>query len=346
MKKILCYVHAYMGHGRDAGAETTMANLLESVVRAGWEAEVILTDKTVKPYVLNGVSVRPERDGSDLVEEADKASCLITHLECSERVAILGKLRKIPVVQLVHNTMWQTEGYLNEGCQLAVFNSHWVREFHESDRVDAVGVAYRTDEGTRIDFKSRVPKQWRATVLHPQVEPADYRVAHKGEYITLVNMFASKGAAVFYQLADLFPQEQFLAVEGGYGAQEVIQKPNVTHVPNVSDARKIYAQSKIILMPSKYESFGRVALEAGASGIPTIAAPTPGLEEMLGPEGTFADIEDIDSWSYRLFELLYDEVKYKRAQKHARERSKLWAGERAKETEDLMAALRAITIGR
>ena len=52
----------------------------------------------------------------------------------------------------------------------------------------------------------------------------------------------------------------------------------------------------ILLVPSDYESYGRVAVEAMGSGIPVVAHPTPGLKESLGSAGVFADRDDLDAW--------------------------------------------------
>lgn len=49
-------------------------------------------------------------------------------------------------------------------------------------------------------------------------------------------------------------------------------------------------------MPSYYESWGRVAVEAMSLGIPVIAHPTPGLKESLGDAGLFANRDSIDQW--------------------------------------------------
>ena len=39
-------------------------------------------------------------------------------------------------------------------------------------------------------------------------------------------------------------------------------------VDHTTDMRSVYAQTRVLLVPSVYESYGRVALEAAASGIP------------------------------------------------------------------------------
>ena len=46
--------------------------------------------------------------------------------------------------------------------------------------------------------------------------------------------------------------------------------------------QSVYARTRLLLMPSRSESFGRVGLEAAASGIPTIASPVEGVPEVLG----------------------------------------------------------------
>ena len=81
--------------------------------------------------------------------------------------------------------------------------------------------------------------------------------------------------------------------------------PNVEVLPNQRDARRVYAQTSVLLMPSHYESWGRCAVEAAASRIPTLAAPTPGLTETEVPVG-FADPGDIDLWATLLEALLTD----------------------------------------
>ncbi|MFI1769152.1 glycosyltransferase family 4 protein [Streptomyces sp. NPDC020800] len=61
----------------------------------------------------------------------------------------------------------------------------------------------------------------------------------------------------------------------------------------------VYSRSRVMLMPSLYESWGRVAVEAFASGIPVIAHPTPGLVESLGEAGIFAYRDDLNAWTPR-----------------------------------------------
>lgn len=343
MPKIIAHVHAYVGHGREAGAETTLANILETLVQNGWEAEVILSEPDHN-YSINGVKVISENvTGVNFMHYAKQADVLITHLECSERTAYVGRPLGIPVVQLIHNTLWQTEGYLRQGCDLAIYNSEWVAKHHMGEKAYATRTISKVDDNiTRINFSPPSAVTWPHIVLHPQIDPKLYRTrSGSREYITLINLFENKGPDVFWELAKRFPDEKFLAVKGGYGQQEIPDdiSDNVTVKENTADVKSIYRRTKILLMPSKYESFGRVAIEAAASGIPTIASPTPGLVEALGETTPFCDPDSIDDWELELTILLGNGIAYEAACKMAKSRSAYWDARRPQETEEFVKAI-------
>jgi D-inositol-3-phosphate glycosyltransferase len=49
---------------------------------------------------------------------------------------------------------------------------------------------------------------------------------------------------------------------------------------------RIYREADVLLAPSRSETFGLVALEAQASGLPVVAADVPGLQAVVGDGGT------------------------------------------------------------
>jgi glycosyltransferase involved in cell wall biosynthesis len=83
----------------------------------------------------------------------------------------------------------------------------------------------------------------------------------------------------------------------------------------------VYARTRILLMPSEYESWGRAGVEAMASGIPVIASPTPGLKESLGKAGVFVNRGNRDGWQAAI-ERLDDPAAYAAASSAALRRSK------------------------
>jgi glycosyltransferase involved in cell wall biosynthesis len=168
-----------------------------------------------------------------------------------------------------------------------------------------------------------------SVVVHP---PVDYRKhdtgkdSFKNEFITLVNLDQNKGGEVLREIAKRMPHKKFLGIKGSYSepaaiGQIVDQPENVKIEENTPFIRQVYERTKIILMPSKYESWGMVATEAMSSGIPVICNPTFGLKENCGKAGIYVDRDDINGW-VKAIEKLDDEKEYRKASKKAKDRSR------------------------
>jgi len=138
--------------------------------------------------------------------------------------------------------------------------------------------------------------------------------------VTLVNLSEAKGVHVFYELARLMPDVEFLGVVGGYDDQIIERLPNVEIHPHTADPREFWAKTRLLLIPSSHESFGMVGIEAAVSGIPAIAHPTPGLLESLGDAGTFAHRTFLSDWQDAVQRLLQPE-EWQAASKRARARA-------------------------
>jgi glycosyltransferase involved in cell wall biosynthesis len=288
--RILAMAHAYVP-GHNAGAETTLHALLRHLAARGHDVHVVLSRPMAgfdKDYIYAGVQVHPWRGDADVVpyftHSSKRADVVIAHLENTMRAAALADIYKMPMVHVIHNTHQFTKGAFRRGpCQLAVFNSHWMHD----------------DFAAFWRVASRTPMP-PAIVVHPPVDPTTYVTTH-GQKITLINLNEDKGGRLFWQLADAMPQRKFLAVKGAYGEQIIPDTipPNVEVVEHQQPrdmAIKVYSETKVLLMPSSYESYGRCAVEAAYSGIPTIAHPTLGLQEALGRAGTFVDRGNLPGW--------------------------------------------------
>jgi len=55
------------------------------------------------------------------------------------------------------------------------------------------------------------------------------------------------------------------------------------------DIREVYKKTRLLIMPSTYESWGRTATEAMCSGIPIICTSTGGLVENCGKAGIYVE---------------------------------------------------------
>jgi glycosyltransferase involved in cell wall biosynthesis len=129
-------------------------------------------------------------------------------------------------------------------------------------------------------------------------------------------------------VARLLPDTRFLAVQGGYGDQGIpkVVPSNVEVIEPTDDPTgEIYARTRILLVPSIYESWGRVGAEAASSGIPVIASATPGLQESLSYAGLFRDPERPAHWAEAITALADPDVYAAYSEMACRRAREVWA---------------------
>lgn len=238
---------------------------LAHMVERGHEVNVVPYLAKGHAYDLDGVHVHPRAD-----LDAFAADVVVSHLGDEGRGAEHARALRRPSVRMVHGLDGMNPARLRRRPPaLTVFNSQSLRK--------ATG--------------------WhgQSVVVHPPVD-IDLPTC-SGERVTLVNLSAPKGGGIFAQIAERMPDHRFLGVRGGYGRQVDQHGGNVEVVaPTHRMVSEVYGRTRVLLMPSKAETWGMVAVEAMACGIPVIAHPTPGLLESLGSAGIFADRRNVDDW--------------------------------------------------
>lgn len=245
-----------------AGAEKMVGGMLEFLRTGGHTTSELLTRGDTRC------------SDAELYEAVREADIVLTHLDATDRAMMAVSAVRKPLVVVEHNTFATHKMVAARSKQVSglIFNSEWMRR----------------------NWSSSLPH----AVVHPPVDPADYTAESSREAAACVNLY--KNGAFFWQVAALAPDIPFLAVRGGYGKQTVppVIPPNVTVLETTSDpARDIYSRAAVMLMPSKYESWGRVGVEAACSGIPTVASPTEGLTEALSYAGVFRPLDSPHSWA-------------------------------------------------
>ena len=273
--KIAAFVHYYIPH-RNAGSETMLHAMLARLVKDGHEVVAFVTDNPAPNglYERDGVQVANLENfviAQPIIEQF-APDLIITHHDNAMRAARLSKKLSCPFVFIVHNDFESNERLLDLNPDLTVFNTRWINRKWAS-------------------------KVQRSVVIHPPVW-ADQHWSPRGNAVTLVNLNESKGAGLLYWLARNMPDVEFIGVEGGHGIQIFRDEfPNVSFVRQTDNMRDdVWARTRILLMPSLYESYGMAGVEALASGIPVIANPTPGLLESLSYGGLFVAREDGQGW--------------------------------------------------
>jgi glycosyltransferase involved in cell wall biosynthesis len=151
----------------------------------------------------------------------------------------------------------------------------------------------------------------RTAIVRPIMHEYKIRIDEpfRGDCITLVNANQNKGVAQFISMAKRMPTRNFLGVIPYYGEMRLPPSPdNIEWVPFDDDIRNILKRTRILVVPSYYESFGRIAVEAMYNGIPVLyskptskskypGGSTEGMEEWITPAGVSCDRENVEEWA-------------------------------------------------
>uniref|UniRef100_A0A6C0KLU6 Glycosyl transferase family 1 domain-containing protein n=1 Tax=viral metagenome TaxID=1070528 RepID=A0A6C0KLU6_9ZZZZ len=274
----------------NAGAEW-MAHAMNRymVHTAGWKVNVVLNKASVNEFER---VVIIDKHAVPLVESSIRHSAvLVSHLDNEPNAVQAAITAKRPLVLVMHNNY--RKKYLDHFIHMLpknlyfIHNSYWIKDYYSSYNIPSI-------------------------VVYPPVYWKEYETETTREYVTLINLNKNKGGDVLVKIAKMMPDVSFMGVKGGYDKQILnIHLKNINYVDNTSYIKSVYEKTDILLVPSKEESWGRVAVEAMSSGIPVIAHPTPGLLESCGDAGIFCDREDIGAWVAAIRRLKTDADYYK-----------------------------------
>jgi glycosyltransferase involved in cell wall biosynthesis len=269
----------------NAGAEW-MAHAMNQYLihQAGYNVNVVENEKTVHEFERVRLLSRAD---SAVVPAIQHTAVLISHLDMEPNAVATAVAAKRPIILVMHND--SRKHFLYDYMKICkknlylIHNSNWIREYY-----------------SQFDLPS--------IVVHPPVDWREYQVDTTREYVTLINLNENKGGQILIDIARRMPDVKFLGVKGGYDTQILDSTVrNITYVDNTPYIKEMYAKTDILLVPSREESWGRVAIEAMSSGIPVIAAPTPGLLEACSGAATFCRRADIDGWVREIRRLRSDE---------------------------------------
>lgn len=298
---IVASIHLYPPE-HNCGAEWMIHYILKDLQEKGHHVRVLLHDankyKIKNNYVFDGIDVFPPNP--NVIDGLMRwSNAVFTHLDYTRWTIHTAKLYKKPVFHLIHNSHPYPEIIDAEKNQHIIYNSEWLKEL--------------------LNYK------FSNFIVTPPVDYNYYDVGNepeKSEYITLINLNENKGGKIFADIARAMPHKSFLGVLGSYDEQITPTLPNVRYVANSPNIKQWYAQTRILLMPSKYESWGRTATEAMCSGIPVICSDTPGLRENCEKGGIFIKNRDnVKEWVEAITKL-DDKKTYSWASRKAKGRSR------------------------
>jgi glycosyltransferase involved in cell wall biosynthesis len=292
-------IHMYPPE-HNAGAEWMAHSMNTYLVReSNAKVNVILNKKQVDQY--ERIKILSRKDKESVKKAIEDSQVLLSHLDMEPNAVNTAKEVKKPLVLVMHNSFRMKhlnvfKESLPENLYL-VHNSKWIQDYYK-------------------------PLGLPSIVLYPPVDWRDYSVTSSKEYVSLINMNTNKGGELFLRLVEAMPDVKFLGVKGAYDKQNIKEYSNLTLIDNTPRIKEVYGRTQILLMPSKYESWGRTAVEAMSSGIPVIAHPTPGLKESCGSAGIFCDRDDIQAWMREIRRLRSDSIYYEKKSAACLDRAK------------------------
>lgn len=298
---ILFSIHLYPPK-HNCGAEYMAHAIAKHLQSKGHQVKILLHQanhyKITNNYVFDGVDVFPPNQ--NVIDNLMRwSNAIITHLDYTHWTIGAASMYKKPVFHLIHNSHKYPEIENAHYPQYVVYNSNWIKK--------------------ELNYK------WDNFTLTPPVDFRDYDLGKDSEandYITLINLNENKGGKIFEQIARALPKKRFLGVLGSYDEQIVPKYENVKILPNSSNIKPIYGMTRVLLMPSKYESWGRTATEAMANGIPVICSEADGLKENCGYAGTYIKNRDnVQSWIEAITKL-DDKKTYSELSRKSRKRAK------------------------
>ncbi len=262
-----------------AGAELVAHELTKYLQKAGWNIRIMLYDHTMEsfdgiPLIKMPYQAPLDDNCKRVLEQTD---ILLTQNFVPEDAIRIAEEFNLPICFFLHLDVEKIE-ILQQRWTVPVYIVYNAMTQHEV-----------------------VPTIHQWTVVRPHVNYDKFEAiadkARSGKYVTLLNCFENKGGKTLKLLAEMMPDIPFVGVKGGYGDQITDGKfPNLTYKEHSANPLPYYAESRIIIMPSRSESWGRVALEGMAAGIPVIVGDTPGLRECTANAAPICKQNDIECW--------------------------------------------------
>ena len=279
---------------------------------AALDGDVNVLTRTDEPYGIDGVNVHPIGITDVLNVNADPAPLVRQFVELDASVVIAQNELSLPAVLAART--------LGIPSLVSVHAPpKWGSGIRQAVR-EADAAIYNTQTSAELWGE---PK---SLVIHPPIGPLPQkpRALPKGDAYTCLSNLRNKGAGPILELAAMMPEQRFIIVRspaeitnGLENFDEIAGKlPNVEVAPRVAPDQvydKYLSQTRILLAPSWYETYGMSTIEAAGFGIPTIHVDTPHVREGIGDAaflipplnlpgliaGVKAIEEDYAAWSHR-----------------------------------------------
>jgi glycosyltransferase involved in cell wall biosynthesis len=237
--------------------------------------------------------IKHSRDYREIYQ--DRPNLILAQQFAIEKAVIIGEELGIPVIVTQHGpSQW---GHAKINSNYFIFNSHHLLK----------------SELPRANFQ-------HYDIIYPRIDCDKFlRIqssdpnSTKRQFITFLGRLTKeKGIDLFIKLSKRMPNHQFLCV-GGDIAEIIRLKTeynleefgNLTFEEFTTQVEQVYERTKLLILPSHYESFGMVTVEASLCGIPIIATTLPGIKEATNNQSNYVDsFDNLDLWEDKINQVL------------------------------------------
>ncbi|WP_337103440.1 N-acetyl-alpha-D-glucosaminyl L-malate synthase BshA [Paenibacillus sp. YIM B09110] len=196
---------------------------------------------------------------------------------------------------------------------------------HQSDAVTAVSNDLINETRNLLDIMTPIDLTYNFVdkrIYYPRDSAslrADYVKPHEKVLMHISNFRPVKRVGdvidIFAKVAEKMPAKLMLVGEGPELTKIQCKIKNmgledrVVFLGKQEDVAQVISLADVLLLPSEKESFGLVALEAMACGVPTIGSNAGGIPELVthGETGFLSPIGDVESMAENAIRLLQDE---------------------------------------
>lgn len=276
--------------------------------------------KTKEEYAFEGINVKKIKIPNVLDINAEYMPIVNQLRELNAKVVIAQNELSLPAVYAARK--------LN---LISIVNVHTPPKYGRNIRKAILSADYAVYNTKASAIEWGEPN---AFVLHPPISKLPDKINNKGDAYTLLSSLVNKGVEVVLELAKMYPDKRFIIVrspaEPTHGLPDIEDRvaklPNVELHPRVApeDVHKYFEQTRILLAPSRYETYGMSAIEAAGYGIPCIHVDTPHVREGIGEAAILIPPLDTKAAANGIDKIEKDYDKYAKA---ARKRAE-WLQER------------------
>lgn len=268
-----------------------------------WPGGQVIRDKLTTDLRDRGAKLRPVGDGG-VGYEWDGIKCELLPGQGVE--AALRRGISEDRYPLVVSSQEGSDALLTTAREAGCATVGWIHSVSEVGMLPAeAGADYLLCVSRFVRRELRDRRGVEGVLSYPPfAPPPSPGLAPEGRRMTIINPIPAKGGELFVELARMLPETGFTAVDGWYRV-ELPALGNLHRFHRPAPMEDIWRDTRLLLAPSRVpEGFGRVCVEAGGRGIPTIASRRGGLPEAVGRGGMLLKSDDPRVWVRAIDEAL------------------------------------------